>query len=261
MQGDRFVIGSANNLFVKETYSKTQLGFYSAAFVLSSAIGDGIGSILSPVMLPLLSSVQNLQAQFLKRCNFCIYIATSLTIPLGIFFILMGGWLLVWAYGNQYLAAAPLMAWFGATQSIRLIRLPVSAIAMSKGDTLNPTIANVFRAFSFVLAFIFAARGTAIVWIAASGLIGEFLATAASIVMIRHRLAIPMRYFVKPSIFLLFVLMLATLLWNTGVSNESPLFAFFVSVALSVFMVSLFLLLFPDFRKEIKPIVTAHFSH
>jgi O-antigen/teichoic acid export membrane protein len=255
MQGDRFVIGSANNLFVKETYSKTQLGFYSAAFVLSSSIFEAITSIISPVMMPLLAGVQNFQAQFLKRCSFCIDIAASISIPLGIFFILMGGWLLVFVYGNQYLAAAPLMAWFGATHSIRLIRMAVNTIAMSKGDTLNPTIANVFRALSFVLAFVFAARGAAIVWIAASGLIGEFLATAASIVMTRYRLAIPMRYFVKSSFFSLAGLILATFFWNAGVSNVSFPLAFFASVSLSIFMLTLFLLVFPDFRKEITLIV------
>lgn len=255
MQGDRFVIGAANNLFERETYSKAQLGFYSAAFVLSSAIFDGIGSVLSPVMLPLLSGVQDLQVQFQKRCRFCIHLAAFISNPLGIFFILMGGWLMVLVYGNQYRAAALLIVWLGAAQSIRLLRSASNVIALSKGDSQNPTISNVFRAFSFVLAFIFAARGADIVWIAASGLAGELLAIVVSIGLLRYRLAMPIEYFVKPLIFSLAGLMLATLFWNAGLSGASPLYAFLVAVSLSIGMAALFFLFFPEFRKEIKTII------
>ena len=255
LQGDRFVIGAADNLFARETYSKTLLGFYSAAFVLSAAIVDGIASIITPVMLPLLASAQDLEAQFQKRCRFCIHIAASISIPLGIFFILMGGWLMVFSYGDQYRAAGPLIIWMGATQSIRLLRLPTNIIALSKGDSQNPTISNIFRAFSFVLAFIFAARGADIVWIAASGFVGELLAIVASMGMLRYRLAIPIQYFINPFIYLIASLTLTALFWNAGLSNSSSLFTLLVAISLSIFMTTLFLLFFPDFRKEIKIII------
>lgn len=252
MQGDRFVIGAADNLFGRDTYSKAQLGFYSAAFVLSSSILEGIGSILSPVMLPLLSSVQNLQVQFQKRCRFCIHLAAFIANPLGIFFILMGGWLMVLVYGNQYRAAALLIVWLGAAQSIRLLRFASNVIAMSKGDSQNPTISNIFRAFSFVMAFVFAARGADIVWIAVSGFVGELLAIISSIGLLRYRLSIPIEYLVKPLIFSLTGILLATLCWNVGLSNASSLVAFLAAVFLSIGMAVLFLLLFPEFYKEIK---------
>ena len=255
MQGDRFVIGAADNLFARETYSKAQLGLYSAAFVLSSTITEGIWSILFPMMLPLLSSAQVLQVQFQKRCRFFIHIAAFILNPLGIFFILMGGWFLVLVYGDKYLAAAPLMAWLGATHSIRLLRMVSATIALSKGDSQNPTISNMFRAFSFVLAFIFAARGADIVWVAASGLAGELLAIAVSIGMLRYRLALPIQYFAKPLIFSLAGLVLATLFWNAGLSTSSSLIAFLVAVSLSLGVVALFFLFFPEFRKEIKIII------
>lgn len=251
MQGDRFVIGAADNLFARETYSKAQLGFYSAAFVLAAAITEGISSVISPVILPLLARAQDVQEQFQKRCRFCIHTAAFILSPLGIIFILVGGWFLVLVYGNKYLAAAPLMAWLGATQSIHLFRVASTTIALSKGDSLNPTVCNIFRGLSFVLAFIFAARGADIVWIAASGLLGELLAIGASIGMLRYRLAIPIQYFLKPLILSLSGLILATLFWNTGLSQASPVFAFLAAVALSIVVASLFLLFSTEFRKEI----------
>ncbi len=255
MQGDRFVIGAADNLFARETYSKAQLGFYSAAFVLSSAITEAATSIITPILLPLLSRVQDLEAQFHKRCLFCIQSVVFILNPLGIFFILIGGWFLVLVYGNQYVAAAPLMAWLGATQSIHLLRVASTTIALSKGDSPNPTISNIFRAFSFILAFILAALGADLVWIAASGLVGELLAIGASVGLLRYRLAIPIQYFLKPLIISFTGLLLATLFWNAGLSNANPLFAFLAASSLSIFMAALFLWLFPDFRKEISMII------
>ena len=255
-QGDRFVIGAADNLFARETYSKTQLGFYSAAFVLSSAITNGIYSVVSPVMLPLLSATQDLRVQFQKRCRFCIQIAAFILSPIGIFFILLGGWFLVLAYGDQYRAAAPLMAWLGATSSIHLLRLASTTIAMAKGHSLNTTISNIFRSFSFILAFTFAALGADIVWIAASGLLGELLAIGASIGLLRYRLAIPLQYFLKPLIISFTGLLLATLFWNAGLSKASPLYAFLAASFLSICMAALFFWFFPDFRKEIQKTIS-----
>lgn len=255
MQGDRFIIGAADNLFARETYSKAQLGFYSAAFVLSSAITEAITSIVTPVLLPLLSRAQDLEAQFHKRCRFCIQSVVFILNPLGIFFILIGGWFLVIVYGKQYLAAAPLMAWLGATSSIHLLRVASTTIALSKGNSPNPTISNIFRAFSFILAFIFAAFGAELVWIAASGLAGELLAIGVSIGLLRYRLAIPLQYFLKPLIISFTSLLLAALLWNAGLDHAGTLNAFLAAAALSVCMTALFFWFFPDFRKEISVII------
>ena len=255
MQGDRFVIGAADNLFARETYSKTQLGFYSAAFVLASTITEAITSIVSPVMLPLLSRAQDFKEQFHKRCRFCIQIAVFILTPLGIFFILIGGWFLVLVYGNQYLAAVPLMGWLGATSSIRLLRVASATIALSKADSLNTTISNVFRSFSFGMAFICAALGVDLVWIAASGLLGELLAIGISIGMLKYRLAIPLKYFSKPLIISLSSLLLAALFWNAGLNHADILYAFLAATAFSVCMAVIFFWFFPEFRKEFGGIV------
>lgn len=251
MQGDRFVIGAADRLFARETYSKALLGYYSAAFVLSSAIIDGISSVLSPIILPLLSVVQDFQDKFLRRSSFCIHTAASVASLMGIFFTLMGGWLMILVYGHKYDAAASLMVWLGATQSIRLLRFVFNIIALSKGDSINPTISNIFRALSFVLAFIFAIEGTDIVWIAASGLVGELLAVSASIGMLRFRLAIPIQSLLSPLIILLAGLALSILIRNAGFFNSSLLSSFLVALFLSICVATLFLMLFNDFRKEL----------
>ena len=255
MQGDRFVIGAADNLFSRVTYSKTLLGFYSAAYVLSQSILEAILSVLGPLMFPLLSSVQHDQSQFQKRYRFCIHIYASISSVMGIFFILMGSWFMVLVYGKQYIAAGPLLILFGIMQSIRILRTAPTTISLAKGDSRNTTISNMFRALSFVLAFICATRGMDIVWIAASGLIGELLAILPSLVMLKYRFNIPMQHFIVPFISALAGIILAELLWYFCLFNASFLLAFFVAAVLSICMAALFLWSFDEFYKEIKTIL------
>lgn len=255
MQGDRFVIGAADNLFSRVTYSKTLLGFYSAAFVLSSSIVDAILSVLVPLMLPLLSNVQNNPEQFQKRCRFCIHFFSSISGISGIFFILMGGWLMMIVYGHQYAAAGSLMIWLGVMNSIRLLRTAPTTISLAKGDSLNPTISNMFRALSFILAFIFAARGMDIVWIATSAFIGEILATIPSVGLLKYRLSLPIRLFIVPFILSSAYIILAALFWSCGLSNANTLIIFFVAAILSMGMIIFCLLFFDGFYEEIKSIV------
>jgi len=255
MQGDRFVIGAADNLFSRVTYSKTLLGFYSAAFVLSSSIVDAILSVLTPMIFPLLTSVQNDQAQFQKRYRFCIHFYASISSITGIFFILMGSWLMVLVYGKQYAEAGLLMICLGAMNSIRLFRTAPTTISLAKGDSRNPTVSNMFRALSFGMAFIFAAKGMDIAWIAASAIIGELLAVLPSIVMLKYKFTIPMKHFIVPFISASAGLILAALFWHFGLSNATTLLAFIAAVSLSLCMLTFFLFLFDEFYNEIKTIV------
>ena len=256
VQGDRFVIGAADQIFGRETYSKVQLGFYSAAFVLSSTIREAIGSVLMPVMLPLLSRANDAKEHLERTYHYCIQIVVFIAVPLGIFFILIGGWLMIKVYGSQYAAGAPLIAWLGAINSLYLLRIIATTIALSKGDSVNPTVCNVFRAFSFAIVFGLAARGAPIVWIAASGLVGEILAIMTSMAMLRYRQTIPLRLFAKPLLLSLGSLALAALIWKAGVYGAPPLMAGLAAVGLSLIMAAFFLLLFPDFRNEIKANIT-----
>jgi hypothetical protein len=94
-----------------------------------------------------------------------------------------------------------------------------------------------------------------IVWIAASGIIGELLAILPSLVMLKHRFNIPMQHFIVPFIFSLTGITLTSLLWYFCLSNASFLLAFFVAAVLSICMAALFLWSFDEFYKEIKTIL------
>lgn len=254
MQGDRFIIGAADNLFSKETYSKALLGFFSAAFVLSSAIVDAILSVLTPLMFPLLSGAQNNPVQFQKRYLFCINLYAAVASILGIFFILSGSWLMVVVYGHQYAEAGLLLICLGTMNSFRLLRTAPTTIALAKGDSRIPTISNAFRTLSFLLAFIFAAGGMEIAWIAAAALIGEILAILPSIGMLSYRVNIPAKHFTVPFISSAAGILMAGLLWHFLFASANTIIVFTATAFLSICMMALFLYLFDGFYMELKTI-------
>jgi O-antigen/teichoic acid export membrane protein len=255
MQGDRLVIGAADSLFSRVTYSKTLLGYYSAAFVISTVADEAIWSVISPVMLPLLAKAQDCISQFLKLYQFLVHVIILFAAPLGIFFILMGGWLMGLVYGKQYLAAEPLIVWLGAAQSIRLIRRTPILAALSMGDSRIPPMSSAFRAVSFALCFILAAKGADIVWIAASSLFGELLALGVSVALLRYRFEIPIEIFIKSFLFPAAGLCLSGIIWKSGILSSNPLFSFLAACFLSISIAAFFLLIFKDFREEVRAII------
>lgn len=256
MQGDRFVIGAADSLFSRETYSKTQLGYYSAAFLLASTVIDGIVSILSPVMLPLLSRVQDDNKIFQEKSRLCVSLSALIVCILGIYFIIAGGWLLIIVYGKQYEDGVSLMAWLGVSFSLRLFRISFSTIALSKGDSPIMTITNSFRVVSFLLAFLVAAYGLPIVWIAASALIGELLAIIVNIWLLKQRLGLPLSLLTKPILLISSTLLVGIIGWVSGLSMANHFIQLLISVILSFGIAGLFIILFPEFRSKLFEIIS-----
>ena len=84
-EGDRFVIGAANRLFGRTTYSLADLGVYSIAFGLTMAPTMLMIKITSSLFLPVLSKVQDLRAKFNQRYFSCsqalALMATVISIP------------------------------------------------------------------------------------------------------------------------------------------------------------------------------------
>jgi O-antigen/teichoic acid export membrane protein len=255
LQGDRLVIGAADFIFSRETYSKTLLGLYSAAFLLSTIADEAIWSVVSPVLFSLLSKAQDCKTQFLKLYQFLVQVIVFISTPLGIFFILMGGWLMKLVYGKEYLAAELYIVWLGAAQSIRLIRRTSISASLSSGDSRIPPITSAFRALSFILCFVFAARGEDISWIAASSLLGELIALAVSIVLLKHRLDIPMEIFFKPFIFPAIGLCFSGILRKSEMLESNYIFSFVAAMILSAFLSGIFLLYYKDFRVQIHSIL------
>ncbi len=106
---------------------------------------------------------------------------------LGVGFVIAGPAILILLYGDRYADGTAVIGWLGVMQAARMAKAGPAIVAMSRGDTMNPMLANLFRAAGFVAAIAAAYAGLAIEWIAIAGLFGELLGFVSSSWMLSRR--------------------------------------------------------------------------
>ena len=126
-QGDKFIIGAY--------YDIEQFGVYSAAFILTMAPALLVSKVLNSVILPFFSKkqddLQQLNVIYLQATEITVLIISAYTV----FFTLYGGAVLALVFGGNFQGNAELMAALGILWALRMLRVPATLLAMSRGDT------------------------------------------------------------------------------------------------------------------------------
>jgi O-antigen/teichoic acid export membrane protein len=182
-QGDQFLVG--------HYYSMAELGTYAAAATLAMAPSFIFGRILSSLMLPIMSQVQNNPEQFRKRYQTCIQTVTAFSVWYAVATIFAAEFWMRLAYGSKYVGAGIILAWLSASNSFRILRLAPAVAAMAKADSQNQMKSNILRVLGVVPGLWFAAHGKPVWVIAGSGLVGECLACFYSFWRLKNRDGVP----------------------------------------------------------------------
>lgn len=186
-QGDKFIIGIY--------YDMERLAVYSAAFMLTMTPALLVTKVLSSVILPIFSKKQD----DLQLLNVNYRHATEITVlfvsAFAVFFTLYGDPILALVFGKHYQGYAELMAALGILWSLRMLRVPATLLAMSKGHTKVGLTANIFRSFALFGVFYFSIRQYPIEMIAYTGCGGELLAILITLIQIKHKFGSPYRLF------------------------------------------------------------------
>jgi O-antigen/teichoic acid export membrane protein len=249
-QGDRFVIGTANQLFGKTVYSLGDLGVYSVAFGFTMAPTMMAIKVTGSLFLPVLSRVDGLGAQFDRRYLICSQSLSLLAAMISIPSIVAGGWLVALVYGQKYAAAAGFIGWLGAMWALRMFRVAPTVAATALGDTKNAMISNVARTAAFVGVLIVAAAGYGLAWIAACGFGGELLALVVCVWRLQSQHAVAASLCLKPSA-VSAAGMAAAILTATWVRTAGWVSAFVVSPVLIAMVFITMLSVFPGLRPDI----------
>jgi O-antigen/teichoic acid export membrane protein len=198
MEGDRMVIGSAKRLFAGSTYTLTDLGIYSVAFSISYAPATLIFNVTGSLFLPILSRVKEALADFEKTYRRCLNSASLLAAMSAIPFIVAGGWVVSFVYGQKYAAAGGFIGWLGAMWGVRIIRTVPTLAAVAQGDTKTSMLSNIVRSLALLGMVLAAASGAGLAWISISGFCGESLALGMALWRLKRLHAIPGRLCLKP---------------------------------------------------------------
>lgn len=246
-QGDRLVVGTA--------YTMTDLGFYSVAFTLTMMPTFMVARITSSLLLPLLSNVQTSPQKFQARYALSVQALWPAAALLATPFILGGTFLVTEIYGDKYAPAGTVIGWLAAMQAVRLMRSAPALAAMARGDTRTLMLSNMARSCALVLAVLAATLNAELVWIAASGLVGELL--ALGLVLFRltrlHHLAAVIC--IRPACLSFLAILAAGVIATTSASETGWLVIIGTAGALSSAVFVAMVLLFPGFRIEVRRLI------
>lgn len=212
-QGDRLIVGSG--------YDMTSLGLYSVAFTLTGTAAMVLANINRSLMLPIFSAAQDDISLFTKRYKYSVQFLGFISTLLLLLFIMYGQWLIDFIYGSAYSKASAFIGWLAAMHAIRLIRVAPTQAAIAKKDTKNAMYANITRLVSLPIALLIALTGQSLVWIPFVGFVGELLAYLISILRLRYKQNLNIKYSLKPIIiFGPFVVIMALSIFFGVVNNN-----------------------------------------
>ncbi|MDG5466835.1 oligosaccharide flippase family protein [Deltaproteobacteria bacterium IMCC39524] len=189
LQGDRFLLGSAQKLF-GSNYDMADVGVYSAAFLLAMVPGQMLARVGISLFLPSLSREQDNPDTFNHQYRRYLASYVLLGVVFGAGFILCGEQSVDLIYGNEYAAAGSLVGWLGIMWVVRILRVVPTLVSMAKGQTKNLLPSNVFRTLALIPILVLVAQEADLAWIAISGIAGELVAL---VIMVRmNRIAFPL---------------------------------------------------------------------
>lgn len=178
-QGDRAAVG--------RFYDMAVLGSYAVAATITLAPQVLLSRIVTTALLPKLSRLQGKRERHIQTSIICFWCMFLIAIFSILFWFSVGGKMISLLYGEEYLLAVKLVPWLGLVQSLILIRLVPTLIALSYGDSLGPMFANVPRALTLVVIIWVASLKYPPVYIAYVAILGEFLSLLTAFYLNKNR--------------------------------------------------------------------------
>jgi O-antigen/teichoic acid export membrane protein len=195
MQGDQF--------FVATFYTMSDLAPYAAAAALAYAPSFLFGGILSSILLPLLSRVQDDLPLLRRRYAQAVALVTLVSAVTNVGMIVGGEALMQLAYGSKYTGSGIILAWLSAGVAFRNLRVAPAIAALARGDSQNQMISNGWRVAALIPLLALALRREPVWTLACCGLVGEAFACWFSIARLRRRDGVPAGITLRPAIWLL----------------------------------------------------------
>ncbi|MGB3209075.1 MAG: oligosaccharide flippase family protein [Desulforhopalus sp.] len=250
LQGDKFILSSAKKLF-NSTYDMSDVGLYSAAFMLAMMPAMIFGRVASLLFLPMLSKQQNSHRTFTAKARLYSQGLVVGVLAIGTLMLLTGDKLLPVVYGTQYRVEGGLVGWLSVMWAIRILRVLPATISMAKGNTTNLMYANTIRILFLAGVVFVVIQEMNMAWIAIVGITGEICAYLGSLYLNKKYLKIPLSISSHSDVLLTFGLLIAAML-NISVINNMSGTLWFISVCItSLVLPSLMLVFLPVARQKL----------
>jgi O-antigen/teichoic acid export membrane protein len=182
-----FLTFQADRLIVAGFYTWSDVAIYAVALQLAmlpaQIIGRAAGSLLTPRLR--IARDKGLLTNLVPRL-LTFYGLISIIFLIG--YGLTAGVVIPWVYGASF-ATTPILLWcLGAAAAGRILRTPLSQLAVVTGRTADPARSNLWRAGALAPALGFALAGAPLASLAAMAAIGEAAASVRAMTLLRPQL-------------------------------------------------------------------------
>ncbi len=190
LQGDRIIV--ANRLGAAE------LGVFSLAFMLTFMPAAVLTQTVSRLLLPKLARLQDDPAAFARLARVVMEAGLAVGLALAVGFCLFGADLVLIVFGHKYDGALAILPWLAVMQAVRAARTGVSLVALARGETMSPMVANAPRVMLLPLAWLALSWGGGAPAVVAIATTGEAMGLGVGLFLLRRWLRVPLRGLILP---------------------------------------------------------------
>lgn len=188
--GLMFLTFQADRLIVAQWYGWTEVAVYSVALQLAMLPAQIAGRAAGSLLAPRLRGLAPVALSAAARQAVVAYL--GLGAVFAILFALIAPQAIALVYGAAFRPDSALVLLFGLAAGARILRTPLSQLAVAMGRTGDPARANLWRAAALGPALAAACLGLPLLTIAAAAALGEALATARALYLARPVLTPPL---------------------------------------------------------------------
>jgi len=170
-----FVTFQADRLIVAGWYGWAEVAIYGVALQLAMLPAQIAGRAAGSLLAPRLRGLSGMVLTLVARRAVCGYLALGMAFAAG--FALVAPSAIALVYGADFRPDATIALAFGVAAGARILRTPLSQLAVAVGRTGDPARANLWRAAALAPALSTASLGLPLLAIAAAAALGELAAT------------------------------------------------------------------------------------
>jgi teichuronic acid exporter len=146
-----------DTLIIGRYFSLKDLGYYDKSYRLMMLPLQNVSNVITPVMQPILSSLQDNKAELAKKYNQIIKLIGTISFPLSVFLFFSGAQLIRIVYGNNWDQAIPVFRVLALSLALQMILSTSGAIYQSANATKLLFFNGVSNTFFTVSGFLLAA--------------------------------------------------------------------------------------------------------
>lgn len=157
-----------DSLIIGKHIGLSALGYYEKSYKLMMLPLQTVTNVITPVMHPILSVLQNSLSELAHRYNKIVKLLATISFPLGILFHFTGGEIINIVYGNNWDKAIPIFNILALSLPFQMILSSTGSIYQAAGKTnwlfYNGLSNTFFTASGFIISALFFDSLEAFAW-------------------------------------------------------------------------------------------------